>query len=93
LYKKYKSYKSLRSHNKLYHINIENQINEDNIKIKNNKCNYCKRLFANNFTAKRHESKCEYKNDSILDSNNNDHNLDKILEIKNKELEIAKEKK
>ena len=89
MYKKYTSYKSLWNHNKIYHI-LKTDIKSDDNKIKEAKCQYCNRSFANNFTVKRHESKCYYNNQT--NNNVTSNNLDQLLEIKNKELEIVKEK-
>ena len=74
--KKYTSYQGLWNHNKIYHILIaDNKLDENNIKTKNKKCNYCKRLFTNNFTVKRHELKCNYKNDNLINNNPINNNL------------------
>ena len=64
--KKYTSYQGLLNHNKKYHSNIDN-LSNISMQTKNKKCNYCKRLFANNYTTKRHELKCMYKNDEQID--------------------------
>jgi len=83
--KKYASYNNLWIHNKKYHKNGQ---------IKNNTstnflCNYCKRAFSTKFTAKRHELKCDYnKSTAIIEITNDNSNIDQILEVKNKELEI-----
>ena len=54
--KKYTSYKSLWNHNKIYHI-LKTDIKSDDNKIKEAKCQYCNRSFANNFTVKSHTQK------------------------------------
>lgn len=65
-----------------------------NGQIKNNTstnflCNYCKRAFSTKFTAKRHKLKCDYKESTTITEITNDNsNIDQILEVKNKELEI-----
>ncbi len=62
--KRYTSHQGLLNHNKKYHLTIDNQLS---ISTKNKRCSYCKRLFANNYTVKRHELKCMYKNDAQID--------------------------
>ena len=89
--KKYTSYKSLWNHNKIYHV-LKTEIKSDENRIKGANCQYCNRSFTNNFTVKRHELKCEYKNNNQINDNQINNNLDQLLEIKNKELEIVKEK-
>ena len=73
--KKYTSYKSLWNHNKIYHV-TNTEIKPDENKIKEANCQYCNRSFTNNFTVKRHELKCNYKNNNQI-NNHIDNHIDK----------------
>ena len=83
--KKYASYNNLWIHNKKYHTEGKNIIS----KSTNYVCNYCKRTFSTKYTTKRHELICDYKtSQNIAEIPNNISNIDQILEVRNKELEI-----
>ena len=62
----YTSNQGLLNHNKKFHLTVNNLTNTC-IRTKDKKCNYCKRLFVNNYTVRRHELKCMYKNEEQID--------------------------
>ena len=86
--KKYSSYHSLNNHNKKFHTNPNNEIIEDDTKIK---CDYCNKYFYNKYTLKTHQKTCSIKKFKYNQNIENNNTLIKLEQIKLKQIKEEKE--
>ena len=89
--KKYSCYQSLNNHNKKFHTNPNNEIIEDENKIK---CNYCSKYYYSKYTLKTHEKTCSIKKFNMNNNINKNNEVDLIrLELIKSEIEKMREEK